>query len=177
MYKPSEYLCSRARDQDYRILYDLLPSEFLRRKPKLQICGRLDYRTSGLVLLSQDGMFNYKVSAHGHEKEYHVTTERPMTIDYVKAFASGEIVLRGETKPLLPAKLELLSETEASLCLTEARYHQIIRMFGYMENKVVSLKRVRIGAVNLGDLGPGQWRDLTNEEVEQMLSKPETKMD
>ena len=64
--------CSRAREQDSAVVYDLLPAAWARRRPGLEVCGRLDKHASGLVLLSQDGKINFAAIARGHEREYEV---------------------------------------------------------------------------------------------------------
>ena len=75
-------------------------------------------------------------------------------------------MLRGEEKPLLPAKLEVLGEKEARLTIEEGRYHQIRRMFAAAGNHVVGLKRVAIGALAMPeDLEEGEWRVLEAEEL------------
>lgn len=101
-------LCSRARDGKAGIVYDLLPAEWARRRPGLEICGRLDKEASGLVLLSQDGGVNFAAIARGHEREYEVELRDPATAETVALFASGTMVLRGNKQspaPLLPAEL------------------------------------------------------------------------
>ena len=81
-------------------------------------------------------------------------------------FASGELVLEGEDKPLAPAVLEVVSPTEALLTVTEGRYHQVRRMFAAAGNHVETLHRERLGGLALpADLAPGQWRLLTPEEI------------
>lgn len=75
-------------------------------------------------------------------------------------------MLEGENKPLSPAKLEVISETEALLIVTEGRYHQVRRMFAAAGNHVEELRRVRIGRLSLpDDMAPGQWKLLSEEEI------------
>lgn len=77
LHKPAGYLCSRERDEKAAIVYDLLPAEWARRRPGLEICGRLDKEATGLVLLSQDGKINFSAIQRGHEREYEVQAEIP----------------------------------------------------------------------------------------------------
>lgn len=76
------------------------------------------------------------------------------------------ILLEGEEKPTLPAELDVLSPTEVALTLYEGRYHQVKRMFAALGNAVVDLQRVAIGPLALDDLAEGEWRTLTDAEVE-----------
>ena len=78
-------------------------------------------------------------------------------------------MLRGEEKPTLPAKLELLGEREGRLTITEGKYHQVKRMFGAIGNKVLELKRENIGIVNLRDLEPGEFYELDDAEIQSFL--------
>lgn len=75
-------------------------------------------------------------------------------------------MLEGENKPLSPAKLEVISETEALLIVTEGRYHQVRRMFAAAGNHVEELRRELIGRLSLpDDMAPGQWKLLSEEEI------------
>ena len=75
-------------------------------------------------------------------------------------------MLEGETKPLAPAVMEMLSPTSARLSITEGRYHQVRRMFAAVGNHVEALHRDRIGALSLpADLGPGQYRQMSSTDV------------
>ena len=74
-------------------------------------------------------------------------------------------MLDNEKTPLLPAELEVLDARRARLTLHEGRYHQVKRMFGHFQNKVIGLHRERIGLLDLGDLPVGQYRALSAEEV------------
>jgi hypothetical protein len=91
---------------------------------------------------------------------------RPLMGTEGALFASGELMLEGEDKPLAPAVLEVVSPTEALLTVTEGRYHQVRRMFAAVGNHVETLHRERLGGLTLpADLAPGQWRLLTPEEI------------
>jgi 16S rRNA pseudouridine516 synthase len=99
-------------------------------------------------------------------KVYRATLARPLNGTEGALFASGELVLEGEDKPLAPAVLEVVSPTEALLTVTEGRYHQVRRMFAAAGNHVEALHRERLGGLVLpDDLGPGEWRLLTEDEI------------
>ncbi|MBN9669543.1 pseudouridine synthase [Roseibium aggregatum] len=162
--KPTGYTCS-TKDQG-RLVYDLLPDRFRMRKPALSTVGRLDKETSGALLFTDDGTFLHKVISPKSEvpKVYEATLDRPLRGDEAALFASGEMMLESEEKPLKPAELEVLDETRARLILHEGRYHQARRMFAATGNHVTELKRIRIGALGLDGLDEGAWKALSEDE-------------
>lgn len=129
VHKPAGYVCSRARDggEETRIVFDLLPGEWCRRRPPLGLAGRLDKEARGLVLVTQEGRWVNDVLGGGHEREYVVETKVPVTSEVVDTFAEGSLMLRGESVPLKPAKLTLEPDNgcRVRLVLTEGRYHQV----------------------------------------------------
>jgi len=165
MHKPLDVVCSHR--EPGRSVYDLLPTRWRARMPGLSTIGRLDKDTSGLLLITDDGQFLHRViSPRSHvAKRYVATLARPLRGDEAAIFAAGTLMLEGETDPLAPAVLELLSPTEARLTITEGRYHQVRRMFAAAGNHVLALHRDRIGGLELPtDLEPGGWRPITTEE-------------
>lgn len=170
--KPEGYTCSREDPDD--TIYDLLPSRFAKRNPGLNSIGRLDKDTTGLLLMTDDGKFLHQVIHPKSSclKVYHVELDRPLSGEEGEVFGSGEFLLESETKPLLPAGFELLSEKEALLTLHEGRYHQVRRMFAAVGNHVNALKRISIGGFHLPeDLEEGEWRYMTEAEKDQIFSK------
>src|SRR6185437_14852410 len=98
-------------------------------------------------------------------KRYVATLARPLAGGEAEAFAAGTLMLEGETEPLAPAVLEVLTPTQARLTITEGRYHQVRRMFAAVGNHVTTLHRDRIGGLDLpADLAAGAWRILTPAE-------------
>jgi len=166
MHKPAGVTCSR--DDPGRIVFDLLPERYARRNPPLSPVGRLDKETTGLLLLTDDGALLHRLihPKSGVAKTYHVTLDRPLRGDEADAFASGTLVLRGETKPLLPAELEPLADGKsARVVMHEGRYHQVRRMFAACGNHVVALHRSAVSALEMpADLAPGGWRQATAAE-------------
>ncbi|WP_199683794.1 16S rRNA pseudouridine(516) synthase [Brevundimonas sp. LPMIX5] len=164
--KPLGMTCSHK--EDGALVYDVLPDRWRRRDPAISTIGRLDKQTSGLLLLTDDGDLLHRViSPKRHvAKVYRATLARPLNGTEGALFASGELVLEGEDKPLVPAGLEVISPTEARLTVTEGRYHQVRRMFAAAGNHVEALHRERLGGLSLGDdLAPGQWRLLNEDEI------------
>jgi len=104
-------------------------------------------------------------------KVYHVTLDRPLEGHEAELFASGTLLLNSETKPLLPAHLEVVGEKEALITLHEGRYHQVRRMFAAAGNHVLELKRISIGGLKLPeDLEEGDWRPITEEELASVFA-------
>ena len=169
--KPDGYTCSS--EDPGSTIYDLLPERFSHRNPGLNPVGRLDKDTTGLLLMTDDGKLLHKIihPKSGCLKVYHVLLDRPLTGGEGELFASGTLVLNSESRPLLPAKLEVLGEKEAHVTLHEGRYHQVRRMFAATGNHVLELKRISIGGLQLPeDLAEGDWRALEPEEVAAIFS-------
>ncbi len=161
--KPEGVVCS-TDDPSHPTVLALLE---LPRVERLNICGRLDVDTTGLVLLTDDGQWAHRVTSPNHKtgKVYRLTTADPIPEDAVRKFANG-VMLNGEKQRTKPAELEILSEREARICLQEGRYHQVKRMFAALGNRVESLHRERIGNILLDEmLDPGEYRELTDEEI------------
>ena len=163
--KPAGFTCSHA-DQG-RLVYELLPPRYQKRDPKLSSVGRLDADTTGLLLFTDDGALLHRLISPKSNlpKTYAANLARPLEGHEAALFASGTLVLRGEDKPCLPARLEVTGERTAALTLTEGRYHQVRRMFAASGNHVEALHRSRFGPLALDGLQEGSWRTLTIEEI------------
>ncbi|HWV14574.1 MAG TPA: 16S rRNA pseudouridine(516) synthase [Cellvibrio sp.] len=137
---------------------------------ELHIVGRLDFNTSGLLLLTNDGRWSRRVTAPEQKiaKLYRVTLANPIAENYIQAFAEG-MYFPYEDITTKPAKLEIISDYVAEVSLVEGRYHQIKRMFGRFQNPVVELQRLAIGNVMLDPaLAAGESRMLSAWEVENI---------
>ena len=170
MHKPLGVTCSHKEDGPK--IYDLLPRRWRLRDPALSTVGRLDKDTSGLILITDDGDYLHRViSPKRHvPKTYLATLDRPLNGSEAALFASGELMLEGEEKPLLPAQLAVIDPHHARLTITEGRYHQVRRMFAAVGNHVVALHRERIGGLALpDDLAPGEYRILTAAQAEAVF--------
>ncbi|AXK72753.1 pseudouridine synthase [Lysobacter sp. TY2-98] len=169
LHKPVGYTCS-TKDAG-RLVYDLLPPRFRVRDPVLSTVGRLDRDTSGLLLMTDDGALLHRIISPKHHvpKVYEATLAHDLRGDEAALFASGTLMLDNETTPLAPATLEVLDTRHARLTITEGRYHQVRRMFAAVGNHVDALHRSRIGALDLGSLPSGQWRELTPFDVEAIF--------
>lgn len=137
--------------------------------------GRLDIDTTGLVLLTDDGQWSHRITSPRHhcEKTYHVTLESPVSSEITEKFAQG-IELRGDKEQTRPAVMEIITPTEVLLTISEGRYHQVKRMFAAMGNHVVALHRRQIGEIVLDEsLEPGEYRELSREEIDSVGVPPE----
>jgi 16S rRNA pseudouridine516 synthase len=165
--KPSGVV-SATRDDRHRTAIDLLDAN---TGNDLHIAGRLDFNSTGLLLLTNDGRWSRRLACAQNpvEKVYRVTLEQALTERYVEAFDQG-MYFPFEDITTRPVTLTILSDYSAELRLTEGRYHQIKRMFGRFNNKVLTLHRIAIGNVSLDPgLTAGQYRPLTQMELDGLL--------
>ena len=162
MYKKAGVICA-TQDEEQDTVLDFLDGY---THKELHIAGRLDKDTTGLVLITSDGQWSHRVTSPKRvcEKVYRLETIVPIDPASVALFEEG-IRLRDENKPTKPAKLEILTENSALLTLTEGKYHQVKRMFGATGNRVTKLHRESIGAVTLKGLQPGEFRELSADEM------------
>lgn len=170
LHKPLGVTCSHKEAGP--LVYALLPERWRGRDPALSTIGRLDKDTSGLLLLTDDGALLHRIiSPKNHvEKRYRVTLARPLRGDEAAIFAAGTLMLDGEEKPLLPARMESVSPTSATVILTEGRYHQVRRMFAAVGNHVETLHRDKIGDLALpDDLAPGAYRVMSADDIAAVL--------
>ncbi len=161
LHKPIGYVCSHAEESGSKRIFELLPTEWERRHPSLECVGRLDKDTSGLLLLSDNGIFVHRLTSPRQHvtKVYSFETTSPVPVEAVALFMSGTLMLRGEKTPCLPAKLELTDLTHGRLRIEEGRYHQVRRMLAAVGAPIVRLHREAVGALELDTLRlvPGEW--------------------
>ena len=153
--------CSCSHREQGRLVYDLLPPQWLRRSEGISTVGRLDKETSGLLLITDDGRFVHALTSPKRHvpKVYAYECAEPVPASAVELFASGSLLLEGETAPCLPAQLVRETPTSGRLTLHEGRYHQVRRMLAAVGAPVTKLHRISIGPLSLEDLGlaPGEW--------------------
>lgn len=174
--KPKGMTCSHK--EAGALVYDLLPGRWRRRDPAISAIGRLDKQTSGLLLLTDDGDLLHRVTSPrvAVRKTYRAKLARPLKGTEADLFASGQLMLARDDKPLAPAELEVVSETEALLSITEGRYHQVRRMFAAVGNHVEHLHRERLGGLSLPEgIAPGRWKLLGEEEIGWIFAESRSK--
>lgn len=157
-------IVSATEDARDKTVIDLLPNDL--RKLDLFPCGRLDKDTTGLVILTNDGVSAHNaLSPKKHvEKEYYFETADDFSDEDIKAISAGITLKDGYTTK--PCRITRLSDKSGYIYLTEGKYHEIKRLFGACGNKITSLKRTAFGKIALADLKEGEWRTMTADEVE-----------
>ena len=166
VYKPAGVLTA-ARDSRAQTVMDLLPPSLVRRK--VLPVGRLDKDTTGLLLLTNDGVLAHSLIDPGRHvwKRYIARVEGRLTPQDEAAFASGMVLSDFTAKP---AQMRILqaceAESLAQVDLREGKYHQVKRMFAACGHPVLTLHRSVFGPVSLPeDAQPGFFRELTANEV------------
>ncbi len=156
--KPSGFICSH--NDAGSLIYSLIPQRWNRRNPKISTVGRLDVDTTGAIILTDNGDLNHKLTSPKSDviKVYEATLAEPLKGDEAQIFASGELMLNGEKKPLLPAKLEVITSTQVRLEIVEGKYHQVKRMFAAVGNRVVKLHRLNFAGFDVEDLKEGEYK-------------------
>lgn len=165
LYKPMNYVCSH--NDAGRLVYSLLPPRWQKRNPKISTIGRLDGDTTGVILLTDDGALNHALTSPKKHvaKLYEVTLASPIRGDEADIFSSGTLMLNGDDKPCRGAKLTIIDSYNATVELTEGRYHQVKRMFAAVGNKVVKLHRKQFANIGIGDLQEGQYKIICKEDI------------
>lgn len=166
--KPKGYVSTTVSDSDKAVI-DLVPDKYKTRT--LFPAGRLDKDTTGLMLITDDGVFAHNIlSPKKHiKKVYEVVIDKDVSDEMVYGFRDGVKLNDGECKSAL---LEKIDTNKCLVTLTEGRYHQIKRMFGCYKAKVLELKRICMGELYLpSDLGVGEVREVSDEELLKIQSK------
>ena len=163
---------SAASDRQETTVIDLIKD---RKRDNLFPVGRLDKDTEGLLIITNNGELAHRLlSPKKHvDKVYFARINGQVTQSDVDNFSRGVDI--GDEKPTLPADLVICTSDEISeirLTIREGRFHQVKRMFQAVGKEVVYLKRLRMGSIALDEsLKPGEYRRLTEEEVERLCSQ------
>ncbi len=139
-------------------------SDLVKLDVRLHPIGRLDRDTSGLILLTNDGQFTYRLTHPKHliQKEYHLRTNRVLTPHAYRRLMKGITI---DKRIVKVDEITLIARGKLSVTIHEGRKRIIRRLFDEIGHKVIELKRVRIGTVGLGRLAKGRWRKLTEREI------------
>ncbi len=162
--KPAGYLSATVDDEHPTVM------ELIDAPETLHIAGRLDRASTGLLILTNDGKWSRRLTEpkEGVPKVYEVTTAEPISTETAMLFQQG-IYFAYEDLTTQPAELQILSAQRAQITIYEGRYHQIKRMFHAVGNRITSLHRLSMGAIQLDEsLAPGQYRNLTQQEIESV---------
>ena len=162
LHKPPGIECTTDRRVEDNII------DFVRHRERIFPIGRLDKFSEGLILLTNNGdIVNELLRAeHGHEKEYVVTVDRPVTDEFLRTMADGMMILGQRTRP---ARTRRIAANVFGIVLTQGLNRQIRRMCEAFEYTVRKLVRVRIVNIRLDGLASGRWRDLSRAELEGLL--------
>ncbi|UWF50704.1 pseudouridine synthase [Pseudomonas sp. N3-W] len=156
---------SATRDPQHPTVLELIHEP---DKDDLHIAGRLDFNTTGLMIITNDGSWSRRLTQPKTRlpKIYYVETEQDIGPEYALKFAEG-LYFAFEDLTTLPAGLQVLGPKAARLSIVEGRYHQVKRMFGHFDNKVLRLHRERMGPLVLDStLEPGEYRPLSAAEIQ-----------
>jgi len=161
--KPRGITCTTERDVAGNIV------DFVAHRERIFPIGRLDKDSEGLILLTNNGDIVNEILRveHGHEKEYLVTVERPVTATFLSMMAAGVRIGGEKTKPCTVTRA---GPASFRMVLTQGLNRQIRRMCSALGYRVQGLTRVRIMHIRLGSLATGAWRDLTPAEVAPLLA-------
>ncbi|WP_410513573.1 pseudouridine synthase [Paenibacillus sp. BR2-3] len=162
--KPKGVVCTAARHVAGNII------DFMNYPSRIFAIGRLDKDSEGLILLTNNGDIVNKMmrSENGHEKEYWVTVDKPVTQEFIQKMSSGVDILGVTTKP---CKVLRLNDYEFRIILTQGLNLQIRRMCKALGYRVMRLERIRIMNISISGLEKGEWRDLTSEELQILLTR------
>lgn len=163
--KPKNYISSTI-DELYPSLINLIDPLYAKR---VRIVGRLDADTTGIILLTDDGRLNNRLTHPNRSiaKIYQVTVNHPIPADLPAEFLAGVDIGQGEKSR--PAELTIISPMTARVTLREGKYHEIKRMFARFDLEVIELDRLFFGPVSYQGLKPGEWRRLNASEVDTLL--------
>ncbi len=158
-HKPVGIVCTTDRNEPDNII------DYISYNMRIYPIGRLDKDSEGLILLTNDGNIVNKIlrAENNHEKEYIVTVNKEITAEFIKKMSSGVPILDRVTKP---CKLEQIDKYTFSIILTQGLNRQIRRMCEHLGYRVVHLKRIRIMNILLGRLKEGDYRNVTEKEIE-----------
>jgi len=162
--KPKGYVTSCSHPGE-KIVLDLIDIP-----QRIYPIGRLDKDSTGLLILTNDGTLHHMLShpSFDHEKEYDVTVSRPITDGSLRNIAKGLPMMGTKTRP---AEIQRISSRRFRIVLKEGRNRQIRRMVRKVGSHVIRLKRIRVSKIKLGRLAEGNWRNLTEKEKTELLTR------
>lgn len=162
---------SATKDKVHPTVIGLINLKF---RDELRIVGRLDFNTTGLMLLTNDTDWAHSLSYSGAKvmKRYKVSCKEPIDFElYQQGFTDG-ILLSPEKIITAAAKLTAINSHQAYIEISEGKYHQVKRMFGYFDNEVLELHRESIGNYELCDtLAPGEFKLFQPTEPSSLIRR------
>ena len=162
--KPVGIVCTAEKQEKNNVI------DFMKYPKRIYPIGRLDKDSEGLLLMTNNGEIVNKIMRAGnmHEKEYIVTVNKPVSDGFVRGLAGGVPLVELNTTTR-KCKVEKIGNRKIRIVLTQGLNRQIRRMCEYFGYRVERLERVRIMNIRLGDLKPGEYREVSKEEYEKLL--------
>ena len=159
--KPVGIVCTEEKREKKNII------RFLNYPTRITYIGRLDKDSEGLLLMTNNGDIINKMMRAGnrHEKEYKVTVDKPITPEFIEKMGAGVPILDTVTRP---CKVRQIGKYKFDIILTQGLNRQIRRMCEYFGYKVTRLERIRVMNITLGNLKPGEYRKVTEKELEEL---------
>lgn len=159
--KPVGIVCTEEKREKKNII------RFLNYPTRITYIGRLDKDSEGLLLMTNNGDIINKMMRAGnrHEKEYKVTVDKPITPEFLEKMGAGVPILDTVTRP---CKIRQIEKYKFDIILTQGLNRQIRRMCEYFGYKVTRLERIRVMNITLGNLKPGEYRKVTEKELEEL---------
>lgn len=159
--KPVGIVCTEEKREKNNII------QFLKYPTRITYIGRLDKDSEGLLLMTNNGDIINKMMRAGneHEKEYIVTVNKPITDEFIEKMANGVPILDTVTRK---CKVEKIGKYKFRIILTQGLNRQIRRMSEYLGYKVTKLERIRVMNIKLGNLKSGEYRKVTEKEIQEL---------
>lgn len=159
--KPVGIVCTEEQREKHNII------RFLNYPTRITYIGRLDKDSEGLLLMTNNGDIINKMMRAGnrHEKEYKVTVNKPVTPEFIEKMANGVPILDTVTRK---CEVQMIGKYKFRIVLTQGLNRQIRRMCEYLGYKVTGLQRVRVMNIEIGSLKPGEYRRVTDAELETL---------
>ena len=166
LHKPKGYISTKSDEKDRKTIFELIPSKYY-----LNHVGRLDKDTTGAILLTDDGQLSQFLMHPKNkiEKEYLAVSDKFLdkkTIDKIKRGIFIGSNQKGKAKIISQEKIK--NRVEIKMILRQGKKNEIRRIFKFLDLKLFSLKRERIGEILLGDLPRGSWRELSKKEIKYL---------
>ncbi len=167
--KPNGYVCA-DRDNNNPIVINIFSD--VPKFTQMHCVGRLDIDTTGLIIVTDDGDLNHKITSpkSGVTKTYRAVTKEKISERDIEHFAKGLKHPEEKTR-YKSALLEIVSSNEALVTVTEGRFHEVKRLFECVGNEVLELERLYIGQLRLDeDLEEGEYREMSDEDIELVFT-------
>ena len=164
--KPKGYLSTKSDEKNRKTIFELIPN-----KPPLNHIGRLDMDTTGAILLTNDGNLAQCLMHPKNkiEKEYIATSDQYINDKTINKVRKGIFIGSGQKgKAKIVSQEKMKGKVEIRLILKQGKKNEIRRIFKFLDLNLFSLKRLRIGEINLGSLPEGSWRLLSKKELKYL---------